>query len=69
VDVTTFFNPACTSIVTHADGTLVSADSPAKSGETVVVYAFGLGQTTPAVKTGGSNAYSRSGSPLGQPVL
>jgi hypothetical protein len=52
VDVTTFFNPACSSTVTHADGTLVSANSPAKAGETVVIYAYGLGQTTPAVKTG-----------------
>lgn len=52
VDVTTFFNPACPSTVTHADGTLVSADSSAKPGETVVIYAFGLGKTTPSVKTG-----------------
>lgn len=43
---------SCTSIVTHADGTGVSASSPALPGETVVIYAFGLGQTTPAVKTG-----------------
>jgi hypothetical protein len=52
VDVSTFQNPACPSTVTHADGTLVTANSPAKPGETVVIYAFGLGQTTPAVKSG-----------------
>jgi len=52
VDVSTFYNPACPSTVTHADGTLVTASSPAKPGETVVIYAFGLGETTPAVKTG-----------------
>jgi hypothetical protein len=45
-------DPACPAAVTHADGTLVTASSPAKPGETVVIYAFGLGQTTPAVKTG-----------------
>ena len=42
----------CPSIVAHADGTLVSAGSPAAPGETVVVYAWGLGNTMPAVKTG-----------------
>jgi hypothetical protein len=42
----------CGGIVTHSDGSLITSDSPAKSGETVVIYAFGLGQTKPAVKTG-----------------
>jgi hypothetical protein len=42
----------CPSTVAHADGTLVSGRSPAKPGETVVVYAWGLGSTMPAVKTG-----------------
>jgi len=40
------------SIVTHADGTLVSAQSPAKPGEFVVIYAWGLGPTIPSVATG-----------------
>ena len=39
-------------MVTHADGTLVWAESPAKPGEVVVIYAWGLGPTAPAVKTG-----------------
>jgi uncharacterized protein (TIGR03437 family) len=42
----------CPSIVAHADATLVSARSPAAPGETVVVYAWGLGNTMPAVKAG-----------------
>jgi hypothetical protein len=45
-------NGGCNSAVTHADGTLVSANSPAMPGETLVIYAYGLGQTTPAVKSG-----------------
>lgn len=40
------------SCVTHADGTFVSVDSPATAGETVVVYAVGLGSTNPPVATG-----------------
>ena len=38
--------------ITHADGSLVTSDNPAHAGETIVVYAVGLGTTTPAVKTG-----------------
>ena len=47
------FQP-CSGVVTHADGSLVSSTSPAKAGEVVVIYAVGLGPTSPAVKTGTS---------------
>jgi len=40
--------------ITHADGTMVDLHHPAKSGEELVMYAFGLGATTPAVVTGQS---------------
>jgi hypothetical protein len=52
----------CNAAVTHADGTLVTAAAPGKAGEVLVIYAFGLGQTTPAVKTG-------SATPTPAPVL
>jgi uncharacterized protein (TIGR03437 family) len=52
----------CSGIVTHADGTMVLGGSPAKPGETVVLYAYGLGQTTPPVKTGDAT-------PIPAPVL
>ena len=52
----------CNAAVTHADGTLVTADAPGKAGEVLVIYAFGLGQTTPAVKTG-------SATPTPAPIL
>jgi hypothetical protein len=42
----------CSSVVTHADGTLVTGDSPALPGETVVVYAYGLGRADPSPNTG-----------------
>ncbi len=43
----------CPAIVTHADGTTGSlGDSPVMQGETIVLWAYGLGQTTPVVKTG-----------------
>ena len=37
---------------THGDGTPVNAASPAARGETIILYATGLGQVTPAVVTG-----------------
>ena len=38
--------------VTHGDGTVVTQKSPAKAGETVVIYAYGLGVTDPPVPSG-----------------
>ncbi|MCZ2152723.1 MAG: hypothetical protein LC114_02290 [Bryobacterales bacterium] len=45
-------HPPCRPIVAHADGSLVSESAPAKPGETLVLYAYGLGPTNPAVATG-----------------
>jgi uncharacterized protein (TIGR03437 family) len=42
----------CPSVVTHSDGSLVEASNPAQPGETVVMYAFGLGPTSQAVPAG-----------------
>ena len=42
----------CAPIVTHADGTLVTAGNPATSGEELVAYLTGLGQTDPPLTTG-----------------
>lgn len=39
-------------VITHANGTLVSSTNPAAAGETVVIYATGLGPTSPAFATG-----------------
>jgi len=41
-----------TTCVTHPDGKLVTSSSPALVGETVVIYAYGLGWTDPVVRTG-----------------
>ena len=43
---------SCQSIVTHGNGNLITADDPAQGGEEVVIWAYGLGQTSPAAKTG-----------------
>jgi uncharacterized protein (TIGR03437 family) len=48
VDPTT----GCNAVVGHGDGTIVTAANPAKAGEELVVYAVGLGQTTPVVESG-----------------
>src|SRR4051794_9256319 len=42
----------CTPIFKHADGSLVSAASPAKAGETLSMAAFGLGYPVKLVTTG-----------------
>ena len=42
----------CRSVVTHADGSPVSAQASATPGEVVIIYAWGLGQTVPSVPTG-----------------
>jgi uncharacterized protein (TIGR03437 family) len=39
-------------IVTHADYSLVTANSPAHAGETIIIFATGLGPVMPAVATG-----------------
>lgn len=43
---------SCQAIVAHADGTIISPSSPARASEEIVVYALGLGETTPLVNTG-----------------
>jgi uncharacterized protein (TIGR03437 family) len=52
----------CGKIVTHADGSLVSFSNPARPGETLLMYAFGLGRTDPPVKT--SEATPTPGAPV-----
>ena len=39
-------------VAQHADGTLISPDSPARGGEIVVIYATGLGRTSPDIGFG-----------------
>lgn len=43
---------ACAPLVLHANGQQVSYQYPASSGETLVAYATGLGQTNPPLTTG-----------------
>jgi hypothetical protein len=52
IDVAAPAGCIATPLITHADGTLISASSPAKPGEAVVIYALGLGATQPAAPTG-----------------
>jgi uncharacterized protein (TIGR03437 family) len=61
-----FFTSQDNSIVAeHADFTLVGPASPAKPGETIVLYGAGFGATDPAVPGGQSLAAS---TPLANPV-
>jgi uncharacterized protein (TIGR03437 family) len=45
-------SPLCAPMITHANGSQVSINSPAVAGEELVAYATGLGQTNPALTTG-----------------
>ena len=47
-----FFYPVA-AVLKNANFTLVSAANPARAGDVLLIYATGLGQTTPAVRTGG----------------
>ena len=47
-----FFSGASIGAITHVDGSAVTATSQAVPGETVTLYATGLGQVAPAVPTG-----------------
>jgi uncharacterized protein (TIGR03437 family) len=42
----------CAPLVTHANGSMVTSNSPAQGNEELVAYAVGLGLTTPAIPTG-----------------
>ena len=45
-------NRDCQGYVTHANGALVQGTDPAQPGETLILYAFGLGGTVPSVPAG-----------------
>ena len=52
--------------ILHADYSFVTESAPAQPGETVILYATGLGATSPGVPTGGAG----SGQPFAQtPVI
>ena len=47
-----FFSGANVGVIAHANGSLVTTASPANPGETITLYATGLGATNPVVPTG-----------------
>ena len=49
------FGLPCSPIVTHANGTAVSATNPANAGEELTAWTTGLGATNPAAVTGQSS--------------
>ena len=51
-EVSPFFDQVHVMVVTHADGSRVTLNSPAKSGEELVMWVSGLGQTMPPVLAG-----------------
>ena len=57
---TMFLNP----IVTHSDGSPVLQPSPARPGETLVMYAVGLGTTAPSATTGDKSPTAATVAPI-----
>ena len=43
---------SCVRLAYHADGTVITEKSPARPGEAIVVYLWGLGATSPIVASG-----------------
>ena len=59
----------CNWLITHADGSAVAASSPPNPGETIVLYAVGLGFADPSVPTGSpARSPAFSGSPSSFPM-
>ena len=52
-------------VMTHANGVVVDDDNPASAGETIVVYATGLGAVDQEVVAGESSPDPREGETLG----
>jgi uncharacterized protein (TIGR03437 family) len=50
--------PTGTIIAEHADYSLVTTDSPAKPGETILIYLSGLGATDTPVTSGAASPFS-----------
>lgn len=53
-DLTWDTNPgsSCARMAYHADGVLIGPESPARRGEAIVLYAYGMGPTTPRIGSG-----------------
>lgn len=45
-------NLACVPFATHGDGTVITGSNPGRPSEEIIVYAVGLGATTPVVTAG-----------------
>ena len=61
-----FASYACVPAITHADGSWVTAAKPAKPGEELVAYAYGLG--APTARFDAISATPAAGVPLGRPI-
>jgi uncharacterized protein (TIGR03437 family) len=61
--------PDSTLIAQHADGSLVSATSPARSGEYLVAYLAGMGGTNATPASGAASPGSPLAVPVATPVL
>jgi hypothetical protein len=61
-----FASYACVPAITHANGSWVTAAAPAKPGEELVAYAYGLG--APTTRFDPVSATPAGGVPLGRPI-
>jgi hypothetical protein len=64
----TSFDTLCVPFATHANGDLITASDPAAAGEEIVIWAFGMGATSSAVKTGAASPSPAAELPFGSVV-
>ncbi len=59
--------PPCPPVATHASGALITAATPAQPGEEIVLWAYGLGSSSPRVSTGAASP--NPAAVLAQPLI
>jgi uncharacterized protein (TIGR03437 family) len=63
------YAPTLSTTATHTTGAVINASAPAAAGETIVLYATGLGATNPAVAAGATSPSSPLANTVAMPTV